>query len=398
MGIHAAARAIVYVVVACAVNIQGLLCCSYVSDTDDTEPMYGDAIEITESQYCFENECTIRIKESNILLNIINKTGDWITATNTTHLFTFPTNGSEATCISNSNAHTPAQFHFSLALFIISVIIDCIGIAGSIITIGLHLIFKRLQTASGVLVIMLCLFIGIINVVGCIYNITLYYQLNVPGEFCAFVSYVIIIIFGDIYKITKSTILFNFVRVMYRSYRLSGKPNNEKKLLCKYIAFIIGATTVSSTIIILVDVFGSRKGFSRTMSGQCILIFEQTNNPSELPVIILYVFHLIVWIIVEIVAVTIGFILYFINTRQCCVIPTSRDFRVFILLLFTVGFDIVAFLVLIRLGVSSTIASLVNSTGTAIEQVGLFILFATTSKVLNCLHMKDSQSSNTMYL
>jgi len=177
---------------------------------------------------------------------------------------------------------------------------------------------------------------------------------------------------------------------MYRSFRLLEDPNNEKRLLCKYIAFIIGATSVSSTIIILVDVFCSRKGISRTMSGQCILIFEQTSNPSELPVIILYNFHLIVWIITEIVAATIGFILYFMNTRQCCVIPTSRDFRVFVLLLFAVGFDIAAFLVLIQLGVSTIIASLVNSTGMAIEQVGLFILFATSSKVLNCLHMKDN--------
>jgi len=34
-----------------------LLCCSYVTDADNTELMYGDTVEITESQYCFENEC-----------------------------------------------------------------------------------------------------------------------------------------------------------------------------------------------------------------------------------------------------------------------------------------------------------------------------------------------------
>jgi len=70
------ARAIVYVVIACAVDIPGLLCCSYVSNANNTELMYGDTVEIIESQYCFENECTIRIKESNVLLKIINKTGD----------------------------------------------------------------------------------------------------------------------------------------------------------------------------------------------------------------------------------------------------------------------------------------------------------------------------------
>jgi len=260
-------------------------------------------------------------------------------------------------------------------------IIDYIGITGSIITIGLHLIFKRLQTASGVLVIILCLLIGMANLVSSIHNITLYYQLNVPGGFCAFVSYFILIIFIDIYEITKFTLLFHFAYAMYRSFRLLGEPN-EKKLLCKYIAFIIGATTVSSTIIILVDVFGSRKGFSRTMSGQCVLILEQINNDSELPITILYISHLIVWKIAEIITFTVGLLLYFVNTKQCCVMHTSKDFRVSMLLLFTVGFNVITLVVLIELGVSTIIALLVTSTGTAIEQVGLFILFATTSKVL----------------
>ena len=40
-------------------------------------------IEFNQSQYCFVNECTIKINDSSVLLNIINKIGDWITATNT---------------------------------------------------------------------------------------------------------------------------------------------------------------------------------------------------------------------------------------------------------------------------------------------------------------------------
>ena len=40
-----------------------------------------DSIEFNESQYCFVNECTIKINDFNVLLNIINKIGDWITAT-----------------------------------------------------------------------------------------------------------------------------------------------------------------------------------------------------------------------------------------------------------------------------------------------------------------------------
>ena len=177
----------VYIVI--AVFAAGLIppCRSQSVGRDRAELIYSDTVE---SQYCFVNESTIRVKESDVLLNIINKTEDWITASNTTHLFTFPTNGSETNCIyiSNSSAHTPTQFHFSLKLFIISMIIDYIGITGSIITIGLHLIFKELRTTSGVLVIILCLFIGMANFMGSIHNITLYYQLNVQLRIC-FVCY-----------------------------------------------------------------------------------------------------------------------------------------------------------------------------------------------------------------
>ena len=41
-----------------------------------------DSIEFNKSQYCFVNECTIKINDFNVLLNIINNTEDWITATN----------------------------------------------------------------------------------------------------------------------------------------------------------------------------------------------------------------------------------------------------------------------------------------------------------------------------
>ena len=57
--------------------------------------MDGDGI-VDFSQYCFVNESTIRIKESEF--SVINNTGDWITASNGTNLFVIPANGTN--CIS----------------------------------------------------------------------------------------------------------------------------------------------------------------------------------------------------------------------------------------------------------------------------------------------------------
>ena len=62
----------------------------------ETEDWSNDDIEdlpisvSTHTGYCFVNECTIRIKESNVLLSIINKTADWIIATKIANLFTVP--------------------------------------------------------------------------------------------------------------------------------------------------------------------------------------------------------------------------------------------------------------------------------------------------------------------
>ena len=63
------------------------LCKECSSSMDDDKIYYdNDSVILPLESYCFVNECTIRIKESNVLLNVINITGDWIIATNTTNM------------------------------------------------------------------------------------------------------------------------------------------------------------------------------------------------------------------------------------------------------------------------------------------------------------------------
>ena len=47
-----------------------------------------DHISLNET-YCYVSNCAVKLKESNLLLNITNDTGEWIIITNTTNLSHF---------------------------------------------------------------------------------------------------------------------------------------------------------------------------------------------------------------------------------------------------------------------------------------------------------------------
>ena len=53
----------------------GSLCEECGSSMDDDQLYdYNDSVMIPLGSYCFVNECTIRIEESNVLLNVVNDT------------------------------------------------------------------------------------------------------------------------------------------------------------------------------------------------------------------------------------------------------------------------------------------------------------------------------------
>ena len=93
---------------------------------------------LNNSEYCFVNECTIRLKESNVLLSIIsNKTTDWITATNSTNLFTL---------VLVDSGYCSRLEDPKIGNFIFIVVISFIIVSSSSLNIVLHLTIKELRS------------------------------------------------------------------------------------------------------------------------------------------------------------------------------------------------------------------------------------------------------------
>ena len=128
--------------------------CSSSMDNDKIY-YYNDSVVLPPESYCFVNECTIRIKESNVSLNIINITGEWITATNTSNTFTAFINGSINNCSSDETGTNAYQF--DTTIYIIQFILCSVGILAGVANISIHLIYKELRTVSGILIIILCI-------------------------------------------------------------------------------------------------------------------------------------------------------------------------------------------------------------------------------------------------
>lgn len=226
---------------------------------------------ITES-YCFLNECTIILQESNVTLNVINSTGSWIIAANTTNLFKAFTNNS----ICSTNAEVSPQESDDVILqYVLPGILYFVLLAAAVANIIMHLIYKELQTVSGILIIILCISISIIAIFGITYVVVTYSSTvgNSQEELCAVINYCSVVLCFNVYEAAKTTILSNFAYTMYRTYRLLGAQKNEKRsLLYKYIIFIIVTSAVSSIVVITVDVTGSQKAFD-TEDGGCTLLF-----------------------------------------------------------------------------------------------------------------------------
>ena len=118
----------------CFIPIISAKCSSEVAVWSNNE----DWISLNDTEYCFVNECTIRIKASNVLLNIINKTTNWIVAiSNATNLFTVPAIASDSYC----SLEDPR-----VTFFIFFVVVTFIIVSSSSLNIVLHLAIKELRT------------------------------------------------------------------------------------------------------------------------------------------------------------------------------------------------------------------------------------------------------------
>ena len=364
------------------------LCIECSSSMDDDKIYYyNDSVILPVESYCFVNECTIRIKESNVLLNVINNTGDWITATNTTNMFTAFINDN----INNCSSHTEAiSYQFDTALYIIQVIVCIVGIIATITNISMHFIFKELLTVSGILIITFCIF-SCIGFVVAVTHITIFsYRINIPATYCTlFISY-IYLSNANAYEATRMTLLIHLAYVMYRSYRALGGEKNKRSLLCKYFSIIIVASTVSNAIVITVDATTNRNAFD-TADRRCLYIFDEFDQKERTLSVISQIATLLIWLFMQVILVTIIFVLYILTTKQCCATSsTSRDMRVSVILIATADLNLIVFIALLLSHTSIHIVALVGLAIIAIEQIILFALFASCSKVRIAVRKKLS--------
>ena len=372
----------IIVIVACAC---GSLCeeCGSLMD-DDKLNYYNNSAMIPLESYCFVNESTIRIEESTVLLNVINSTGEWVIATDTTNLFIIFVNDSINDCPSNTD-HETDLYQLDTELYVIRMIVSPSGIIAGVANIVMHLIFKELRTVPGILIIFQCVSMITILIINTLRSPFYYHHVNIPAEVCAIIFNYFSVVCTVIYIITRATILAHFSYNMYRSYRLLEKNENKRSLLHKYIIFIAVASAINSIIIITVDVTVDNS--FEMEDGQCDYFFHASDREGMRLTKYsnaIYFVIVVIWFLIQIALGTVGLILYFLATKQCCATSPSRDFRVFIILMAIVDLNTITFIVLLVVNVSTLIGSLIILAIVVTEQVALFILFASSSKVMCC--------------
>ena len=150
------------------------------------------------SEYCFVNESTIQINDSDV--NIINNTEDWIMASNNIDLFLAPANGTN--CTSTTSSVVP----YSDTVYIIQIILYSVLLVATTANVTLHLFIKELQTVSGLLITSLCSSM-VLNIFVPVAYLSLTDQRN--GNACAVLLYIIVYSYF-IYEVSKLSALIQF--------------------------------------------------------------------------------------------------------------------------------------------------------------------------------------------
>jgi len=320
-----------------------------------------DSVEITKSQYCFVNECTIRINDSNELLNIINNTGDWIMATNTTNLFIAPENG----------ARCKPHLDHSVVTFSFLVIVGSIIISSSTINIIIHIIIKELHTVAGAMIVVTCASINI----SCVFQlITAVFQYLHPIYdnvwICAISKYGVIL-FLFLYEIAKVTYLTHFGCLMYRSYKMVTRGINNRTLLCIYLVTTVVATLFCTLLIIVIDMIGDKSALNVTSDKYCAGFF---NHYAATRIVLLFLIGITTLLQVIIFLIAITF--YLMVKKHCCGKGPS-DARVSITLMSTIGLNTILLISLLLAGVEGESTVIATSVATSMEQVTLLVIFVT---------------------
>ena len=351
----------------------------------------AEIISLNTSQYCFVDDNTIRIDFTNTttLLSIIDSSEDVIMAKavgNNNVIFTAPLNGSR--CMDDNE-----DGQLSTTLYIIQMIIYSITILVAIANITLHLLVKDLRTISGILVIILCN-----GVIGS----TLMAMGSLTSIYANHISVVCAILFNLLHVLaivtqaTKLSILYQFAYVMYHSYKLKHKQEeNIKRSILRYITFIIGSSIVCFLLALAIDIGVNGRIYS-DMERYCGIKYDYT----FLYVTVVYGEYAM-FIILQYITFAVGLTLYFLVSKNCCAVK-STNFRVTMVLVATVGIHIVLLIILIITEVQFTILIPAVTSGYLLEQLILLIVFLSSKKVLlvckTLWSIKDTRSSNNLQL
>ena len=320
---------------------------------------------LDQDQYCIVDECTIRINDSNVLLNIINNTGDWIMATNTTNLFTAPNNGTNC---------TPHQDVATAVYFISIIVIHCVSLILSLANIILHLIVKELRTVSGKLIIALCVLIAFISLITIVLGVFQLLHLADTGN-CNGFKYAAVIL-GIAYESIKVNILFHFTYLMYQSHKMSSNTKKDKTFLCSYFICDAGVTLTHVVVFLVVDQNSDTSAFFITSEGFC-----DFRNLSDNFLFYYMVIALTILVLTETILFVTGIILYYLVNRSLCTVKGQGNVRVIFTLFSTVGLNAVIYVCLNQASHSSGVIKLGTSVATCIEQFTLLIIYLTSNKV-----------------
>ena len=355
-------------------------------------------VTVIAESFCFLNKCTVEIEELNLTLSVISSTEDRITATNSTDLFVIITNESDIeNCSSNTTGSGSLQQPNVWSLFT-QIALYCVVIIIAVANITIHFIYKELRTVSGILIMIFCTTISVISCVTIILDMIFYHQINFPSEVRAIICYFQLFNINT-YEATKTGLLAHFAYVMYKSYRLLETQEN-KSLLWKYTSLIFVVPAIISAIVITVDVTVSRNAFETTADRPCF-VFLDVSALGEIPLSsIIYYVILFVWLIVQLLLLTIALAFYFLTTKQCCTTSMFRDIRVSVVLLASVEFNLFPVILFSVIQVSEDsrhIIIIILLTITVIKQATLFILFTSSSKVTcHCMKIIASESNNKL--
>ena len=366
-----------------SVILIGLLGFGGIPSVLTVEVTYNVTVIPNPLEYCFVNNYTLRRNnDPSTQLIIVDDTGDWLVANNGTDLLLFSTNVSDC----EDDDYNP-----NVVIYVVQVSMSCIVILSASCTIILHLCLKDLHNEFGLLVAIMCFFVLLTNLTTLVHSKYQFInKVNDLGYICAVLVYTKLS-FIFFYHSTIITIYFHFAYLMYNTYKLrSFGPNLNKKLICKYVTFIVLLTIICTSLVTTCDVMSGRTAFD-TVNGHCAIdvnVIDIRNISSWLiPMLLLLI------AVTQLIIFGLGIILYFVVSRDLCTLKTT-DVKVCITLVSTSGLQAILFVVsfLLIKNHSTSIPVLFTTVGVLVEQLVLLMMLIKKAVVSSSAEKKQSKN------